>query len=44
MYGSGDCKDNDTVAMNCPYWATAGDCISRADYMNQNCKKSCGKC
>lgn len=44
MYGFDVCKDNETVATNCPYWATAGDCITRADYMNINCKKSCGKC
>jgi hypothetical protein len=43
LYGS-TCKDDDTVATNCPYWAMAGDCVTKESYMFDKCKKSCNKC
>ncbi|KAK3095013.1 hypothetical protein FSP39_009149 [Pinctada imbricata] len=34
LYKDGKCKD----------WADNGDCLTSVDWMNKNCKKSCGQC
>merc|ERR1712176_1278441 len=42
----GDCTDNAQHAANCGGWADTGYCEGGqyADWMQQNCKKSCGAC
>jgi hypothetical protein len=39
--GSGQCTDED---VQCSAWAQAGQCSTNPDYMQQNCRFSCGLC
>jgi len=37
-----ECIDSDPV--NCPYWASVGECKANRGYMHQHCRKSCDRC
>jgi hypothetical protein len=38
----GDCIDDDSV--NCPVWASKGECQKNQGYMLVHCRKSCRQC
>lgn len=42
-----ECTDIESCAdtnVNCPTWATDGECEANPDWMHVNCQLSCGKC
>jgi len=37
-----ECIDSDPL--NCPYWASIGECKANRGYMHKHCRKSCDRC